>query len=677
MEMNIPRASIHVGADKKSFSAQMGNEAERRGWDEKRYQSKNAETEKNNHYNFSRKHLNFEITKGCKVMPLGSNPIPLHQRLQQRHDELGFKPYMDAKHPNQVAQNSPNGLVNIIFSGDHDVMKRLAFGEQQIDTSDPYADNSHIKLTPAIYEWAKDTYQFCCSMWGEENIIGFDVHCDETGVHAHALTVPVEQVKKRGRIGSQYANKDNPDKVLSTKEWKTLPKEERSNYTKTEATKGVVERVSYAKVWGETAKDKSEYLSDLHTKYYNEVGKKYGLERGIPYQELSEEEKRERRHKSKVVLEAERQAKQAIAEAEKLKAEIEAEVSIATQQKEEAQKELKTAQSGFLAKIFQPGKYKKEETAKLKESYDAGVTETIGAFIKAAGLKWNSEPTAEILGQQFRMSWDTNKNLSNELKSKEGIISSKDVEIRGLRAKVTSLTEEVNGLKYRLTLIDENAVERLRNAKNAETSRADKAESELDSLRSAYHNLLRKWNALWMEPEYNEAARKVKERKEREARLTEEKQDRYQNILNCFIAEGHAALRAFALSNRTNFNDKEAASIYYGIIAVAHKMKLSLDTKEGITSAVNNFLSGMSWSDCSKFNVECVTGWTHLFAERDVTYEPSIIDNFISFVDYMSCSAETYTSVGGSNGCANQLTNWDGTKKLGLAAPVKAKGKTY
>lgn len=72
------------------------------------------------------------------------------------------------------------------------------------------------------------------------------------------------------------------------------------------------------------------------------------------------------------------------------------------------------------------------------------------------------------------MSWDTNKNLSNELKTKKEIISSKDAEIQGLRAKVTTLTEEVNGLKYRLTLIDENAVERLRNAKNAETARADK-----------------------------------------------------------------------------------------------------------------------------------------------------------------------------------------------------------
>ena len=153
--------------------------------------------------------------------------------------------------------------------------------------------------------------------------------------------------------------------------------------------------------------------------------------------------------------------------------------------------------------------------------------------------------------------------------------------------------------------------------------------------------------------------------------------NRYQNILNRFITEGRVALSAFVLSNRTNFNDKEAASIYYGIMAVAHKMELSLDTKESVTSAVNNILSGMSWRDCSIFNEECVTNWTHLFAERDVTYEPLIIDNFISFVDYMSCNAETNTSHGGSNGCADQLTTWDGTKKLGLDSQTKKKDQSY
>ena len=32
------------------------------------------------------------------------------------------------------------------------------------------------------------------------------------------------------------------------------------------------------------------------------------------------------------------------------------------------------------------------------------------------------------------------------------------------------------------------------------------------------------------------------------------------------------------------------------------------------------------------------------------------------------CSADTYVSLGGSNGCADQLTNWDGTQKDGLGA---------
>ena len=47
MQSNIPRAAIHVGKDKKSFSAKVGNEAERRGWDENVYRLKNAD--KNNH----------------------------------------------------------------------------------------------------------------------------------------------------------------------------------------------------------------------------------------------------------------------------------------------------------------------------------------------------------------------------------------------------------------------------------------------------------------------------------------------------------------------------------------------------------------------------------------------------------------------------------------------------
>ena len=59
MERNIPRAAIHVGTDKKSFSSQVGNEAERRGWDEKRYQLKNADIDNNSSLKFEIKAKQF------------------------------------------------------------------------------------------------------------------------------------------------------------------------------------------------------------------------------------------------------------------------------------------------------------------------------------------------------------------------------------------------------------------------------------------------------------------------------------------------------------------------------------------------------------------------------------------------------------------------------------------
>ena len=73
---------------------------------------------------------------------------------------------------------------------------------------------------------------------------------------------------------------------------------------------------------------------------------------------------------------------------------------------------------------------------------------------------------------------------------------------------------------------------------------------------------------------------------------------------------------------------------------------------------------------------ECVTSWTKLFATNEVQFTDNAIDNFLTFVDHMSCSADTYVSLGGSNGCADQLTNWDGTQKVGLGIFYKEKKKS-
>ena len=64
-----------------------------------------------------------------------------------------------------------------------------------------------------------------------------------------------------------------------------------------------------------------------------------------------------------------------------------------------------------------------------------------------------------------------------------------------------------------------------------------------------------------------------------------------------------------------------------------------------------------------------------LFATNEAQLTNNAIDIFLAFVDHMSCSADTYVSLGGSNGCADQLTNRDGTLKLGSKKTTKR--KTY
>lgn len=671
MERNIPRAAIHVGTDKKSFSSQVGNEAERRGWDEKRYQLKNADIDKNNHYNYSRKRLNFEIVKGGKIVPLGSQYVPLHERLQHRLDELGFKPYMDAKRPDQVSRNSPNCTVGIIFSGDHDVLNRLAFGEQKLNTSDPNADHSKVVLQKGIYDWALDTYRFACEKWGEENVIGFDVHCDETSIHAHVQTVPVEQVKKRGRIGSKYIHKDNPENVLTTKEWRALPKEERDNYKKSEAAKGVVERVSYAKVWGERAKDKSQYLSQLHTDYYNKVGHKYGLARGFSYDELSEEEKRGRKHKNKVVLEAERQAKVALDKVEKYavlalidKKELTIPFLNIKAPVQEAMNAVKKELAIPIPALIGQKAWREERVANIYAAIKALV-----AAINAERDKQNEDVRKSVNKTYTYYMQNLNKQIE---------------ENKSLRAENDALKAENNKVKQRISLLDEKAVERVTTQLVDAKEELASAKSYNTTLMEMYNDLKTRWNAIWQEPEMTDAWRRVEARKEKNAkekarqeaeakRESLARQNRYIGVLDKFIREGLEALSSFAKTDRVNFNEKESASIYYGIMASAVKHNIGLDSKASIESAAKSFLSGMSWKGFTDFKQECVTSWTKLFATNEVQFTDNAIDNFLAFVDHMSCSTDTYVSLGGSNGCADQLTNWDGTQKAGLGTVTRIK----
>lgn len=252
-------------------------------------------------------------------------------------------------------------------------------------------------------------------------------------------------------------------------------------------------------------------------------------------------------------------------------------------------------------------------------------------------------------------------------------------ENKSLRAENDALKTENNKVKQRISQLDEKAVERVTTQLVCAKEELASAKSYNTTLLEMYNDLKARWNAIWQEPEMIDAWRRVEVRKKEDAkekarqeaeakRESIARQNRYIGVLDKFIHEGHEALSSFAKTDRVNFNEKESASIYYGIMASAVKHNIGLDSKACIESATKRFLSDMSWHGFTDFKQECVTSWTKLFATNEVQFTDKAIDNFLAFVDHMSCSADTYVSLGGSNGCADQLTNWDGTQKIGLGA---------
>lgn len=227
MNTDIKQA-VHVEAGK-SFGTAEANENERH-WNDDKIDRKNQDP--TNHYDKTRMKLNFEIGPDGKAHPLGYQEKSLEVRLQERLTELGWKPFK----PDSKIQ--PNCCAKFIFGGNHDRTLEMAFGTQTVNL-DKGADNSHLQRCPEIEQWAKDVYDWCANRYGQENIVGFQVHLDESSPHIHALIVPVGQRTKSGR-----------------------------------------ECVMWSAKFGKNRYEYGQILREMHTSLYEEVGSKYGLERG-------------------------------------------------------------------------------------------------------------------------------------------------------------------------------------------------------------------------------------------------------------------------------------------------------------------------------------------------------------------------------------------------------------
>ena len=180
-------------------------------------------------YDPSRAHLNFEVTRGGKVQPIDTSKS-IQQKLDENLSTRGIK------NPNarENVRRKQRILAQMIFGGSRERMLDIAFGNQNVDFTKG-ADNSHLTRSKDIEKWAVDVYNFVAKRFGEQNIVSFYVHLDETNPHCHCTVIPVDEEKKR---------------------------------------------ISWKHVFGQTPTEESSTFTSLHNELFKEVGSNWGMVRG-------------------------------------------------------------------------------------------------------------------------------------------------------------------------------------------------------------------------------------------------------------------------------------------------------------------------------------------------------------------------------------------------------------
>lgn len=602
--------------------------------------------------------------------------MPLHERLQKRLDELDFKPYKDKDNPLGNSDNSPNCTVGIIVSGDHRVLTRLAFGDQDVDFT-LQRSNAHVVLKQGIKDWAMDTYHWACDRWGAENIIGFDVHLDETTPHIQIQTIPVAKTKARGRASVKYVHKDDKSKLLSHKEWKKLPEEIRGDFVRTEVERREKECVSYARVWGDDKYAVGKNYYQMHTDYYNEVGHKYGLERGNDIAMLPVEEQRARVHKSKAVLEAERQAEDAIINAKAEKQQLE-------QQKDKLVGEtqnIKSQKARLEDKVLQLEDYAaaldiKEEdllvpilkTNPLVNKAWGAIKEEIDKPIPTFGQKeWREERRKAIKAilTELQTALMQAKEAQKEeiLKLGKSLYKKAMQDVRAiieqskqLQKENGRLTEENNVLKKQIASIDENAIIRLRNQKDAEIKdlheRLDKAESE--AVRSGDMAYSEHQRADEAESQTREML-SIPEIKKIWDCIQQNKKAFWQQIEQ-WIGNAITAIRDYAFNKYNDFQPKEGNTVAWGIVAEAFKRGLEPTDDKQRKTATNYLLEKVSWNGMTPFKADLTATRTRQLCDA-MTVTKDLMANLL-----LAAGGRGDICLGGG-GSDNELTNWDGNRK--------------
>lgn len=238
---------MDIRSNKEGITTLESNE-QQRNWNDKLWQKKAGDSLSN--YDPTRAHLNFEVTKGGKVQP-----IDTLKTIQQKFDDnIAFR---GIKNPNDRpnVRRLQRIMAQVVLMGSHERMTEIAFGNQEVKPKGE--DNSGLHREKDIENWARDVYNFVARRFGEDNIVSFYVHLDEKTPHVHCTLIPVNEKNK----------------------------------------------ISWKSIFGDTQEDGERILENLHDSLYEEVGKKWGFERGDSVKETKAKHRSTEEYKRDLVQE--------------------------------------------------------------------------------------------------------------------------------------------------------------------------------------------------------------------------------------------------------------------------------------------------------------------------------------------------------------------------------------
>ena len=224
--MTGAKQMMDMRSSKERISGAESNE-QQRNWNKELWSNKANDPLKN--YDPTRAHLNFEVTRGGKVQAIDTS-MSIDEKMNLILKERGIKnpnDREDLKRKNRI-------LAQFILGGNRERMRELAFGSQDVEYG-KNADNSQLIRKEDIEKWAVDAYNFVAKEFGEKNIVSFYVHLDETTPHAHCTVLPIDETKNK---------------------------------------------ISWKNRFGDGKAEESESMRQRHNRFYEEVGKRWGLDRG-------------------------------------------------------------------------------------------------------------------------------------------------------------------------------------------------------------------------------------------------------------------------------------------------------------------------------------------------------------------------------------------------------------